>query len=310
MKNILVTGSSGFLGRSVMRKLESLEANVVGLGGRGDWDLRKQKHVEYVLQDHQPDVVIHLAAACGGIGINQEQPGKFMHDNLCMGMNLIEGCRKYNKLEKFVMIGSVCSYPKFTEVPFKESDLWKGYPEETNAPYGIAKKALMELLYAYYKQYGMQSTTLIPTNMYGPNDNFDPFSSHVIPAIINKVQHALDKGSDVISLWGTGTASREFLYVDDCAEFIARACYNKSNPEPINIGTGKEITIADLAHKITSIMGWDGIILWDDNKPDGQPRRCLDTTRSKEVFGLDAETSLELGLLKTIRWFRNQRDVK
>ena len=303
---ILVTGSSGFLGTAVMKRLNSASHfDTVGIRGRSDWDLTKQKHVDYVLQTYEPDVIVHLAAACGGIGINREQPGKFMYDNLAMGMNLIESCRKYGKLHKFVMVGTVCAYPKHTPVPFKETDIWNGYPEETNAPYGIAKKTLMELLISYNKQYGMQSTNLIPVNMYGPHDNFNPASSHVIPALILKIDRAITVGHDKIELWGTGEASREFLYVDDCAEFISLACTTdtKAYPFPINIGTGVEIKIKDLVAMIATIMGYKGDIVYNSEYPDGQPRRCLDTSLSRDIFGITAPTGLYEGLQKTISWY-------
>jgi len=305
MKNIIVTGASGFLGSAVMKSLHNKGHKPVGLRGRADWDLTKQKHVDYVLQTYEPDVIVHLAAACGGIGINREQPGKFMYDNLAMGMNLIESCRKYGKLEKFVMLGTVCAYPKHTPVPFKETDIWNGYPEETNAPYGIAKKTLMEMLIAYNKQYGMHSANLIPVNMYGPHDNFNPASSHVIPALILKIDRAITVGHDKIELWGTGEASREFLYVDDCAEFIALACSTdtRAYPFPINIGTGVEIKIKDLVAMIAKIMGYKGDIVYNSEYPDGQPRRCLDTSLSKSIFGITAPTDLYRGLQKTISWY-------
>ena len=310
MKNILVTGSNGFLGKAVMKSLHSKGYKPVGLRGRSDWDLTKQKHVDYVLQTYEPDTIVHLAAACSGIGINREQPGKFMYDNLAMGMNLIESCRKYSKLEKFVMVGTVCAYPKHTPVPFKEIDIWNGYPEETNAPYGIAKKTLMEMLIAYNKQYGMHATNLIPVNMYGPHDNFNPASSHVIPALILKVDRAITVGHGRIELWGTGEASREFLYVDDCAEFISLACSadTLAYPFPINIGTGVEIKIKHLVAMIAKIMGYTGDIVYNSEYPDGQPRRCLDTRLSKEIFGIEARTDLYEGLQKTISWYYANKD--
>jgi len=225
-----------------------------------------------------------------------------------MGMNLIETCRKYGKLEKLVMVGTVCAYPKFTPVPFKESDLWNGYPEETNAPYGIAKKTLMELLSAYKKQYGFNSTNLIPVNMYGPNDNFHPNSSHVIPALILKIDHAIQTGRGNVVLWGTGEASREFLYVDDCAKFIVASCDVDTGPDPINVGTGKEIKIKDLVGTIAKIMGFKGGIKYNSDYPDGQPRRCLDTGLAESTFGMSADTELYEGLQKTISWYYSVKD--
>ena len=308
MKNILVTGANGFLGKAVMKSLHDKGHRPVGLRGRADWDLTRQKHVDYLLQNYEPDIIVHLAAACGGIGINREQPGRFMYDNLAMGMNLIESCRKYGKLDKFVMVGTVCSYPKYSPIPFKETDIWNGYPEETNAPYGIAKKTLTEMLIAYAKQYEMRSANLIPVNMYGPHDHFDPVMSHVIPAIILKIDRAITVGHGVIELWGTGDASREFLYVDDCAEFITLACTKDTNPLPINIGTGIEIKIKDLVAMIAKIMGYKGEIVYNSDYPDGQPRRCLDTSLSKSVFGIEAPTGLYEGLQKTISWYYANKD--
>jgi GDP-L-fucose synthase len=301
---VMVTGANGFLGKSVCDKIKKLDDHeLIPLNGRAEWDLTKQKYVDYALQEFDPDIVVHLAAVCGGIGINREKPGQFMYDNLSMGMNLIESCRKYEKLRKFVMVGTVCAYPKITPVPFKEEDIWNGYPEETNAPYGIAKKTLMELLIAYHKQYGFNSTNLIPVNMYGPYDNFDPNSSHVIPALILKFHNAITEGANKIEVWGTGKASREFLFVDDCAEAIVSSLSKDVNPEPINLGTGVEITIADLVSEIAEQMGYEGEIVYDASKPDGQPRRCLDTTRAKERLGFVAKTAFKDGLKQTIEWF-------
>jgi len=231
-----------------------------------------------------------------------------MYDNLCMGMNLIESCRKYRKLKKFVMVGTVCAYPKFTPVPFKEEDLWNGYPEETNAPYGIAKKALMELLIAYKKQYDFNAVNLIPVNMYGPNDNFNPAISHVIPALILKIDRAMHVGKKEIELWGTGEASREFLYVDDCADAIVQSLGVDITPDPINIGTGREIKIKDLITRLAKIMGYEGNIKFNSNFPDGQPRRCLDTTRAHEAFGFKAKTDLHNGLRETVSWYHRNKE--
>ena len=301
---VMVTGANGFLGKAVCNKIKKLENHeLIPLNGKAEWDLTKQKYVDYALQQSEPDIVVHLAAVCGGIGINREKPGQFMYDNLSMGMNLIESCRKYEKLQKFVMVGTVCAYPKITPVPFKEEDIWNGYPEETNAPYGIAKKTLMELLIAYHKQYGFNSTNLIPVNMYGPYDNFNPNSSHVIPALILKFYNAIKEGQRTVEVWGTGNASREFLFVDDCAEAISLSILNNVNPEPINIGTGVEITIADLVSEISEQMGYEGEIVYDASKPDGQPRRCLSTTRAKERLGFVAQTDFKTGLKQTIEWF-------
>ncbi len=305
MKNrVLITGSRGFLGRAVLSSLShGDDYDLVPISGKAQWDLTNQKHVDYVYCELKPDYVIHLAATCGGIGINQKQPGKFLYDNLAMGMNLIETARKYGKLKKFIMVGTVCAYPKFTPVPFKEEDLWNGYPEETNAPYGIAKKTLTEMLIAYRTQYGLQSTNLIPVNMYGPNDNFNPESSHVIPALILKIDRAITLGSGSIDIWGTGNASREFLYVNDCAEAIKKSIEIDTTPHPINIGTGSEIKIAELVLMLTNIMGYKGNISYQSDKPDGQPRRCLDVNKAYKVLGFEAKKPLYQGLKDTVSWY-------
>lgn len=306
---ILITGSNGFLGRAVTNKVDDNYTKIC-LKGKSHYDLTNQKYVDYLLQEHEPDYVIHLAAACGGIGINQKLPGQFLYDNLAMGMNLIESCRKYGKLKKFVMVGTVCSYPKYTPVPFKEEDLWNGYPEETNAPYGIAKKTLMEMLLAYHKQYGFKSTNLIPVNMYGPHDNFNPASSHVIPALILKIDKAIHNKESLVELWGTGNASREFLFVDDCAEAIVASLNIETNPEPINIGTCSEIKIKDLANKIKNLMDFHGTIIYNSNYPDGQPRRCLDVTKASTILNFTAKTKLDDGLKQTIDWYYKNKDME
>jgi GDP-L-fucose synthase len=307
---VMITGASGFLGKAVVQKLREVKGyEILGMAGRGQWDLTNQKQVDYAFQQLEPDYVIHLAAACGGIGINREQPGRFLYDNLSMGMNLIETARKYEKLKKFVMVGTVCAYPKFTPVPFKEEDLWNGYPEETNAPYGIAKKTLMEMLIAYKTQYGLESTNLIPVNMYGPNDNFNPASSHVIPALILKIDKAI-LNKENIELWGTGEASREFLYVDDCADAIVRSLELNTTPHPINVGTGQEIKIKQLVNIIAEIMGYEGNVTYNQNFPDGQPRRCLDTSKAFKIFGFKAQTKLYQGLQKTVSWYYRYKEDK
>ena len=305
-KTIVVTGGTGFLGKSVTRNLNENhpQHRVVSISG-SSFDLTKPKYVDGMLNCHSPDIVVHLAATCGGIAANREQPGKFMYDNLSMGMNLIERGRKYGKLEKFVMIGSACSYPQHTSIPFRESDMWSGYPENNNAPYGIAKRAIIELLLTYNQQYGFNSNTLIPANIYGPEDHTSPEKSNVIPAIIRKVGHAINHNEDHIKLWGSGNASREFLYVDDCAEFIVRSCFTDPDPRPVNIGTGKETKISDLATMICDIMGFSGSVVFQPEMPEGQLRRCLDVSRSKEVFGIGAGTDIETGLRTTIEWFNN-----
>ena len=311
MKKVLVTGAGGFLGKAVVKQLRQspIRCEILPLAGRSQWDLTNQKHVNYILKELEPDTVIHLAARVGGIGANKENPGLFMYENLAMGMNLIESCRKYGQIEKFVMVSTVCAYPKFTPVPFKEEDIWNGYPEETNAPYGIAKKTLMELLIAYNKQYDFNCINLIPVNMYGPHDNFDPKISHVIPALILKIQKAIDENRDFVVCWGSGDASREFLYVDDCAKAITLSLVqNDIDPQPINLGTGKEITIFDLVYLLKDLMGYEGHIMWDTSKPDGQPRRCLDTSKAEQAFNFKAQTSLKNGLRQTIDWFNKNKE--
>jgi GDP-L-fucose synthase len=307
-RKIVITGGTGFLGKAVRKALLNSNDTIIPLRGKGEWDLTKQKHVEYLFAHNTPDVIVHLAARVGGIGANKENPGLFMYENLAMGMNLIETARKYGALKKFVMVGTVCAYPKFTPVPFKEEDIWNGYPEETNAPYGIAKKALMEMLAAYNAQYGLNCTNLIPVNMYGPHDNFHPSISHVIPAIILKIGKAIQNKESSVELWGTGNASREFLYVDDCAEAIRLAIDTDTTPEPINIGTGAEFKISVLAEKIASIMGYEGDVLFNANGLDGQPRRCLDTSRAYETLGFQARTGLARGLSNTVSWYNNNKE--
>jgi GDP-L-fucose synthase len=300
---VLLTGATGFLGKNLAPVL-SEDYEVVGYGSE-PWDLRDQSKVEYIVQKIRPDVIVHAAGSVGGIGANKENPGKFMYENLIMGTNLIHQSMKY-RVPKFVLLGTVCAYPKHTPVPFKEEELWNGYPEETNAPYGIAKKTLMKLVETYHCQYGFNGVNLIPVNMYGPHDHFNLTSSHVIPALILKFYDAIQSGKDV-TLWGTGEASREFLYAPDCAEAIKLAIEKDVGPNPINIGTGKEIKIKDLATEIAEQMGFSGKIIYDDSKPDGQPRRCLDTTRAEEVLGFKAKTDLQVGLKQTIEWFLGEQ---
>ena len=302
---ILVTGTGGFLGTTVLSKLISRGYDVSSLSGSSSCDLRLQTEVDSLFEKESPDIVIHLAGRVGGIGINKENPGRFLYDNLMMGANLIEKARQ-NNCKKFVMVGTVCSYPKYTEVPFKEDDIWNGYPEETNAPYGIAKKTLMQMIISYKEQYGFNGINLIPVNMYGPHDNFNPNSSHVIPAIILKIKNAMkQEHHEDLEVWGTGSASREFLYVEDSAEAIISAMENLEDPRPVNKGTGNEIKIFDLVNMIAGEMGFKGNIVWDKTKPDGQPRRCLDTSRAKELFGFEAKTSLQDGIRKTLEWYES-----
>jgi len=303
---ILVTGGKGFLGRVVCEKLKAVGyKRVIDLpGSRAPMSLDLTRHVDvaHLFNRHKPNIVVHLAARVGGIGANKENPGRFFYDNMAMGLHLVEEARKHN-CEKFLLTSTVCSYPKFTPVPFKESDIWDGYPEETNAPYGIAKKALMEMLQAYRNQYGLNGVTLIPVNMYGPGDNFDPNSSHVIPALILKFKQAIANGDKEVMVWGSGTASREFLYVDDCADAIVMALEKYNEPYPVNIGTGKEITIKDLAILIGEACGFEGEIKFDSAKPDGQPRRCLDTSMAESYFDFKAAMDLKQGLINTVKWF-------
>jgi len=305
-KKILVTGGAGFLGRQVVIKLERSGCRVIFAPRSKDYDLVDIEAVIRIYQDVKPDIVIHLAARVGGIGANMKNPGRFFYENLMMGIQMMEQGRLFG-LDKFVAIGTICAYPKFAPVPFKEEDLWNGYPEETNAPYGLAKKMLLVQSQAYRQQYGFNSIFLLPVNLYGPEDNFDLESSHVIPALIRKVLEAKDRGDKNITAWGTGTPSREFLYVEDAAEGIVLATEKYNKPDPINLGAGFEICIKDLAELICEISGFDGDINWDTSKPDGQPRRCLDTSKAKAEFSFKARTSLQEGLRKTIEWYKNYR---
>jgi GDP-L-fucose synthase len=321
-EKVMVTGGTGFLGRILVRKLCDKGVNViVPTFGRVEpkdvdpraqyaleYDLTQQREVDLLLRLTQPSVIIHLAAEVGGIGANRDSPGRFFYSNLMMGMNLIEVAR-YQGVKKFVQVGTICAYPKFTEVPFMEEHLWDGYPEETNAPYGIAKKALLVMLQAYRQQYGMNGIYLLPVNLYGPDDNFDLETSHVIPALIRKMEEAKAAQQTQVRCWGSGKVSREFLYVDDCADGIIMATEQYNSPEPVNLGSGEEILIRDLAYQIQETVGYTGKIFWDRSKPDGQPRRCLDTSRAKK-FGWQAKTALHTGLDETIAWYRGWRNAK
>lgn len=307
-KKILITGASGFLGKHILHNLiekRAVPADNLSTPSSKDYDLRRWENCEKVVRGQE--VVIHLAANVGGIGYNQAHPGELFYDNLIMGVHLIEASRRAG-VEKFVALGTICAYPKFTPVPFKETDLWNSYPEETNAPYGIAKKALLVQAQAYRTEYGFNAIYLLPVNMYGPGDEFGENRSHVIAAIIKKMYDAKLAGCNFIEAWGTGKPTREFIYVEDTAEGILRAaeCYDEA--EPVNIGTGREISIFDLAHTIAKIMNFNGEIVWNKTKPDGQPRRVLDTARAEKKFGFKAKTSLKEGLKKTIEWYEKYQD--
>ena len=304
-RRVLVTGGSGFLGRRLVPRLERLGARVVSLSSR-DYDLTKESRIKSLLRDHPCDMIVHLAASVGGIGANRDNPGSFFYNNIMMGVPLMEHARRAG-VDKFVQLGTICAYPKFTPVPFKESDLWNGYPEETNAPYGIAKKALLVQAQAYRQQYGFNAVYLLMVNLFGPGDNFDLESSHVIPALIRKFLEAKAAGEKSVRLWGTGRATREFLYVDDAVEGIERAARLYDGAEPVNIGSGREQTIAALAAAIARLTGFRGELVWDASKPDGQPRRCLDTTRAKKLFDFKSSTTMEAGLKKTIAWYARER---
>jgi GDP-L-fucose synthase len=298
----MVTGGGGFLGKAVVARLEAAGAGEIFVPRSAEYDLRTVDGIGRALVDGRPDVVIHLAAVVGGIGANRENPGRFFYDNAIMGIQLIEKARLAG-VSKFVTIGTVCSYPKFAPVPFSEDDLWDGYPEETNAPYGLAKKMLLVQSQAYRQQYGFNAINLIPVNLYGPGDNFDPRSSHVIPALIRKCIEARESGADHIEVWGTGAASREFIYVDDAAAGIVLGAERYDGAEPVNLGTGHEITIRDLVEIIVKHTGFEGEIRWDTSKPDGQPRRALDTSRARDRFGFVATTPFDVGLAETVRWY-------
>ena len=308
-KRVVVTGGMGFLGKNVVRKLEEHRCHEIFVPRSRDYDLVRMEAVERLYMDARPDVVVHLAARVGGIGANMRNPGSFFYENLLMGVQLIEQGRLHG-IEKFVAIGTICAYPKFTPVPFKEDDIWNGYPEETNAPYGLAKKMLLVQSQAYRQQYGFNAIYLLPVNLYGPGDNFDPEYSHVIPALIKKVFDAKERGEKTIVAWGTGQASREFLYVEDAAEGIVLATEKYDKPDPVNLGAGFEITIRELVELICALAGFDGRIEWDTSQPNGQPRRRLDTNRAKKEFGFVARTDLHEGLKRTIEWYGNVRKAK
>ncbi len=307
-KGVVVTGGGGFLGGFVTERLKKLNCKNIFIPRSKDYNLIDMEAVKRVYKDANPDIVIHLAASVGGIGANMENPGKYFYDNLMMGVQMMEQGRLFG-IEKFVTIGTICSYPKFTPVPFKEEDLWNGYPEETNAPYGLAKKMLLVQSQAYRQQYGFNSFCLFPVNLYGPGDNFDPESSHVIPALIKKCVDAKFENNKEIVVWGDGTPTREFLYVEDAVEGILLAAERYNSSEPVNIGAGFEISIKKLVELIAGLCEFKGSIIWDTSKPNGQPRRMLDTTRAEEEFGFKAGTSFKEGLRKTIDWYLQNRRV-
>jgi GDP-L-fucose synthase len=305
-RRIVVTGGAGFLGSYIIEGLQKRNCKNVLVPKIEDYNLVSLPDIVRMFDDMKPDVVIHLAAVVGGIGANRLHPGKFFYENLMMGVQLIEQARLRN-IEKFVALGTVCAYPKFTPVPFKEDDIWNGYPEETNAPYGLAKKMLLAQSQAYRTEYGFNSIFLLPVNLYGPRDNFNPDSSHVIPALIKKCFDAIDASDDHIVCWGSGMVSREFIYAGDAAEGILLATEHYNGPEPVNIGAGFEITIKDLVEKIVKLTGFKGEIRWDPSKPDGQPRRRLDVSRAKKLFGFEAKMPFDEGLKRTIDWYRENR---
>ncbi|MBC8032309.1 MAG: GDP-L-fucose synthase [Pyrinomonadaceae bacterium] len=307
-KRVLVTGGAGFLGRFVVDRLHENTNLEVFVPRSADYNLIKAEAVSRLYAETRPDLVIHLAAVIGGIGANQKTPGKFFYENLMMGVQLIEQARLHD-VKKFVALGTVCGYPKFAPTPFREEDLWNGYPEETNAPYGLAKKMMLVQAQSYRQQYGFNTIFLLPANLYGPGDNFDPESSHVVPALIRKCIEAREQGAQFVEAWGTGRASREFLYVSDCAEGVLRAAATYDEGEPVNLGTANEITISELLKLIARLTKFDGEIRWQSDKPDGQPRRRLDVSRAWEKFGFRAQVPLEEGLRRTVEWYEGTRGV-
>ena len=305
-KRITVTGGAGFLGSRLTAKLGELGAEDVFVPRSRDYDLREKEDVVRMLADSRPDLLFHLAALTGGIGANRANPGRFFYDNAIMGIHLIEEARRAG-VDKTLIVGTICAYPRDTTVPFEERDLWEGYPEETNAPYGLAKKMLLVQAQAYRQQYGVNVIYVLPVNLYGPGDDFDPDSSHVIAALVRKFVEAKETGAANIEAWGTGRPTREFLYVDDAADGLARAMENYNGPDPVNLGSGEEISIRDLADRVRVAVGFDGGVTWDASKPDGQPRRRLATTRATEEFGFVAKTPFAIGLRRTVEWFERSQ---
>jgi len=303
-KRVLVTGASGFLGQHLVKLLEEKSPKELSCPSHKDYDLREKEACAEIVRNK--DIVIHLAANVGGIGYNRKSPGTLFYDNILMGVQMMEEARRAG-VKKYVAIGTVCCYPKFTPVPFKEESLWQGYPEETNAPYGLAKLMQLVQAQAYREQYGFNAIFLLPVNLYGPGDEFDPRQSHVVPALIKKAVDAKEAKKDHVVVWGTGKATREFLYVGDCAQAIVLATEKYNKPDPVNIGSGMEISIKDLAELICELVGFKGKIVWDKTKPDGQPRRCLDTSRAFKEFGFRAKTDFREGLKKTIEWYLEER---
>ncbi len=303
-RRVLVTGGSGFLGSHLVERIRERGCSAIIVPRSHEWDLREKGSVVRLLEMTRPEIIIHLAAAVGGIGANRKHPGRFFYDNAIMGIQLIESARLF-RVTKLVCVGTVCSYPKFTPVPFNEEELWGGYPEETNAPYGLAKKMLLVQLQSYRQEYGFRGIYLLPVNLYGPRDNFDLESSHVIPAIIRKCVEARNRQENKIVLWGTGDVSREFLYVEDAVRGILLAGEHYDKPEPVNLGSGQEISIRELSCRIRELTGFSGEIEWDSNKPDGQPRRCLNTARAEQEFGFKAKVTLRNGLRETVEWYED-----